>query len=124
MNEILEERRLVSSGISSGYCNMLVFCNGWEMARRTLVIPVSLDIPVGVNILGVVGFVASDFNLLETPLRQVDVTSTKVASQYGMLESEGSGQGSDLGSIVRGNILNNFHGPVILFISNSCVSIT
>ena len=60
-----------------------------------------LDVPVSIDILGVVDFVTGDFNLLETPLRQINVTSTKIAAQTGMLESESSGQSSELAAIVR-----------------------
>lgn len=66
----------------------------------TLLIPVSLNVPVSVNILWVVVLVTGDFNLLETPLWQVDVASTKIAAQYSVLQSKCSSQSSDSGSVV------------------------
>lgn len=66
----------------------------------TLLIPVSFNIPVSVNILGIIVLVTGDFNLLETPLWQVDIPSTKIASKDGVLKSESSSQCSDTSSVV------------------------
>ena len=66
---------------------------------------------------------ASDLDLLETPLWQVDVSSAEIAAQNSVLQSEGSSQSPHLGAIVRGDILDNLHGPMVLFIANSGVSV-
>ena len=83
-----------------------------------------LNVPVGVNILGVIVFVTSDFDLLETPLRQVDVASSEVAAQDRVPKSESSCQSPDLRSVIGCNILDNFNGPVILLITDSSISVT
>jgi hypothetical protein len=51
----------------------------------------SLDVPVSEGILRVVVLVASDLNLLETPLREVDITSSQVAAHDRVFETESSG---------------------------------
>ena len=89
----------------------------------TLLIPVSFDVPVGVHILGVVLRHAGSLDLLETPLRQVDITGAEIASKGGMLESESSRQGPDLGSVARGNVADDFHRPVILLVADGGVSV-
>lgn len=66
----------------------------------TLLIPVSFNVPVSVNILGIIVLVTGDFNLLETPLWQVDIPSTKIASKDCVLKSESSSQCSDTSSVV------------------------
>lgn len=84
----------------------------------------SLDVPVSIDIFGVVGLVAGDFDLFETPLWQVDIASSKITAQSGMLQSESSRQSSYLTSVARCNIFDNLHGPVILLIANGGISIT
>ena len=56
----------------------------------TLLVPVRLDVPVGVDIARPVLLDTSGLNLLETPLRQVDVASTEVAVKLGVLQAERS----------------------------------
>jgi hypothetical protein len=60
VDEVMEEGRLVNASLS----------------RRKLVVPMSFDVPVSVGIAGVVLLGASNLNLLETPLRKVDVASS------------------------------------------------
>lgn len=83
----------------------------------------SLYVPVSIDILWVVGFVAGDFDLFKAPLWQIDISSSEVASQDSMLQSERSRQSSDFGSVARRHILDNLHGPVILLVPNSSVSV-
>ena len=90
----------------------------------TLIIPVCLDVPVSVNVLGIVGLVTCDFNLLETPLRQVDIASAKIAAKNCVLQSKSSGQSSDLGLVTGTNITDDLHSPVIFLVTNSGVAIT
>lgn len=84
----------------------------------------SLDIPVSVNILGVVGLITGDLNLLETPLWQVDIASTEIAAKNSVFKSEGCSQGSDLSAITRSNVTDDLHSPVILLVANGSVSVT
>lgn len=65
MDEVLEEGRLVVTWV----------------ARGKLLVGVALNIPVSVDIAGVVRLGAGRLNLLETPLWQVDVASTKIAAK-------------------------------------------
>jgi len=64
VDEVLEEGRLVGSWVTRG----------------KLLIPMALYVPVGEDISRLVLFDAGDFNLLETPLRKVHVSSPEVAS--------------------------------------------
>lgn len=69
MNEVLKERRLVVSWVA-----------WWKS-----VIGVAFDVPVGVYIAGVVGLDAGSFNLLKSPLRQVDIAGTKITAEISVL---------------------------------------
>ena len=71
VDEVLEERRLVVT----------------RVARRELLVGMAFNVPVGVDIAGVVLLDASGLDLLETPLRQVDVASSEVATQVLVPES-------------------------------------
>lgn len=83
MNEVLEERRFVVT---------------WVTSRESLV-DVALNVPVSVDIARVVGLDAASLNLLETPLRQVDVSSPKIAAKVYMLQTNCSGESADLPSV-------------------------
>jgi hypothetical protein len=89
----------------------------------TLVIPVSLNVPVGVGVTRVVLLGASNLNLLETPLRKVDVASPEVAAKDLVLETESSGESPDLAAVARSRITNNLNLPVVLVITNSQVTV-
>lgn len=82
-----------------------------------------LNVPVGVSVAGLVILGAGDFNLLETPLRQVDIASAKVATQDLMLQAKCRSQSPDLAPIPRSSIADNLNLPVILFITNSGISV-
>ena len=107
MNEVLEERRLVVARVAS----------------RELLVDVALDIPVGVDIARVVGLDAGSLNLLETPLRQIDVAGAKVAAKIHVLEPQSSSERSDLRAVVRGRVTDDLHLPVVLCVSNSGVAV-
>ena len=74
VDEILPERRLVVSRFA-----------GWE-----LLVDMALDVPVGVDVTRVVLLNASGLDLLKTPLRKVDIASSKVAAEILVLQSESS----------------------------------
>jgi hypothetical protein len=67
----------------------------------TLLVPVRLDVPVSVDITRLVVLDTSSLNLLETPLRQVDIASTKVTSKVDVPQPEGSCQGTQLRVVPR-----------------------
>lgn len=83
----------------------------------------SLNVPVSISVTRIVLLVASDFNLLEAPLRKVDVASSKIAVHGSVLETESSSQGADLAAVTRCRIPDDFNLPVILLISNSEVTV-
>jgi hypothetical protein len=56
----------------------------------------AFNVPVSVDIAGIVLLDASHLNLLETPLGQVDIASAEIAAEVGMSESEGGRKGPDL----------------------------
>lgn len=101
VNEVLEERRPVGVGVGSRNCIYV----SHELQRNgnkklTLVVPVSLDVPLGESILRVVLLGTSNLDLLETPLWQVDIAGAKVAAQFSVLQPKSSGQSPDLGAVV------------------------
>lgn len=107
MNEVVEEWRLVNA----------------RVAGRQLVIPMSLDIPVGVGITRVVLHGARHFDLLETPLRQILVGALQIATKNFVLETESSCQSADSTSVSRGNVSDNLNLPVVLFVADSQVTV-
>jgi hypothetical protein len=99
---------------------------GFELAfsfQLTSVVDMSFDIPMSIRITRVVVLGASHLNLLETPLRQVDITGTEIATQYFMLETEGGCQGSDSASVTRGGVSDNFDLPVIFLVANGKITV-
>jgi len=107
VDEVTKERRFVGTGVGS----------------RKLVIPVRFDVPVSVDIARVVLLDTGGLNLLETPLRQVDVTSTEVAIEINVSETEGGSESAELGVIARRSVVNNLNDPVVLGISNGSVAV-
>lgn len=89
----------------------------------TSLIPMALDIPVSIHISWLVLLSTSNFNLLETPLRQVHISCSEIASKIGVLQPEGSGEGTEFGVISRSCIADNFDHPVILSIPHSRITI-
>lgn len=65
----------------------------------TALIDVRFDVPVSVYVSWVVLLDASRLNLLEPPLRKVDVASSKIAVQVNMLQTERCGQSTDARSV-------------------------
>lgn len=90
----------------------------------TLLVPVRLDVPMGVDIARPVLLDTSGLNLLETPLRQVDVASTEVAVKLGVLQAERSNQRPHLGVVSGRSIIDNLDLPVVLGVPNSEVTVT
>jgi hypothetical protein len=107
VNKVVEERRLVNT----------------SLGRGELIVPVSLNIPVGVGVARVVLLGASNLDLLETPLRQVHVAGSEITAKNLMLETESGGESSDLATVTRGRVANNLDLPVVLFVTNSQVTV-
>lgn len=84
----------------------------------------TLNVPVGEDILGLVLLGASDFDLLETPLWQVDVARSEIAVKLSVPKSECSRQSAKLGVIARRGVINDLDLPVILLVTNSDIAIT
>jgi hypothetical protein len=108
MDEVLPEWRLVIARITS---------------RQSLV-DVAFNVPMSVHIARVVCLDTGSLNLLETPLRKVDVTGAKVTSKIYVLQSDGGGKSSKSRAIVRSSVTDNLDFPVILGVSNAGVAIT
>ena len=89
----------------------------------TPLVRVRLNVPMSKDIARVVLLDTSGLDLLETPLWQIDVSSSEVAVQISMLESECRGQCTDLGIVVRSRIIDNLDSPMILGITNCHVAI-
>ena len=51
-------------------------------------VPVRLDIPVCIDVSGFVFFNTCDFDLLETPLWEIDVAGAKITAKRRVLEPE------------------------------------
>lgn len=84
----------------------------------------SLNVPVGVSVARVVLLGASNLDLLETPLRQVHVTGSEVATKNLMLKTEGSGESANLATVTRSRVADDLNLPVVLLVTNSQVTVT
>ena len=78
---------------------------------------------MGVNVSGARILDTGCFNLLEAPLGKVDRSGTEVAAEFGVSQSERSGQSSDAGSVGRRSVADNFDLPVVLLVTNSHVTV-
>ena len=83
----------------------------------------TFNVPVSVSILRIILFRASNFNLLETPLREIDIVRFEITAKRSMTKSEGGQERSDPIAVFREEIFNDFNGPMILFISNCQISV-
>lgn len=92
--------------------------------RLTALIGVRLDVPVSVHIARLVLLDAGRFDLLEAPLRQVDISGSQVAAQYGVPESESGRQGTNFGAVAGRSVVHHLNLPVVLVVSDGDVSIT
>lgn len=91
--------------------------------RRTLLVGVGLDVPVSEGITGVVALVTSYFDLLETPLRKIDIGSPQIASHSRVLQSESSGQSSNLALVTGGDIFDDLDLPMVLVITDGKITV-
>lgn len=107
VNEVVQEGRLVLAWIS----------------RRQFLVYVRLDIPVRVGITRVVVLSTGNLNLPETPLRQVDITSSQVTTKDLMFQTECGREGPNSASVLGGNISNNFDLPVVFIITDSQIAV-
>lgn len=83
----------------------------------------ALDVPVSVYVSRLVLLGTSDLNLLETPLRQIDVARSEVAAEIGVPQTERGGQSSDLRIVVGSRVTDNFDNPVVLGVPYSGVAV-
>lgn len=107
MNEVVKERRLVDTRVTG----------------RQFVVPVGLNVPVGVCITRVVLLGAGNLDLLETPLRKVFIGALQIATQNFVLEAESRGQSADSAAVPGCNVSDNLNLPVIFFIADSKVAV-
>lgn len=78
---------------------------------------------MSVSVSGVVVLGASDFDLLETPLRKIGVSSAEVAAQDLVFQSESGIQSPDLAAVTRSSVSDNLNLPVILLVTDSQVTV-
>lgn len=83
----------------------------------------AFDVPVSKNIPRVILFGASNLNLLEAPLRQIDISGSEVAAQGSVSQSESSSEGSEFAVVSSGGITHNLNSPVVLFVTNCQISV-
>ena len=134
MPEVGEEGRLVELRRARGNCR-----NRGEKisasssskreeskARLTSLVPVRLDVPVGVNVVDVVLLVARDLDLLESPLRENSVGRSNVASRVLMSEPQSSRQRVDLLDVLLlslSRIVDDLDDPVVVRVSDGSVPV-
>jgi hypothetical protein len=78
---------------------------------------------MSVHIARLVFLDASNLNLLETPLRQIDIAGAEVATEISMPQAEGGRKRSELRIIPRSGITDDLNHPMILGIADSRVTI-
>lgn len=76
-----------------------------------------------IGIPGVIVLGASDLNLLETPLGQVGVAGSQIATKRYVLETERRCESANSATVSRSSIANDFNLPVILVVTNSQVTV-
>lgn len=59
-----------------------------RVGALTGLVPMSFNVPVSEDVTRIIFLGAGHFNLLETPLRQVDVGSPEIATKRSMAEAE------------------------------------
>lgn len=126
MDEIVDKWRLVLARLSRRHyrsVSIRVPQRRIWLSALTFVVEMSLHIPVSVSVTGVIVLGASNLNLTETPLRQVDITSSQVATQSLVLKTESGGKGANLALVPGRNIPNNFDFPVILVVTHGQVAV-
>lgn len=95
--------------------------NGWQL---TTLVVMRFNIPVCVDIRRLILLDTSRFDLFETPLREIDISSSQVATQDGVPKPEGCAESTDSRSVFRSNVVDYFNLPMIFIISNGDISIT
>lgn len=80
-----------------------------------------LTVSVGVPRLVLLG--AGNFDLLETPLWEVDVASPQVAAQNLVLQSERRSKRPDIAVVTGSSVINDLDLPVVLVIADSQIAI-
>ena len=87
-------------------------------------VPVALNVPVRMRVLRVVLLITADLDLLETPLRQDCVRSTKIATKRLVTETHASRERVHaVGLRPRFKVINDFDNPVVLLVADGRVAI-
>ena len=124
VHKITEKGRLVGAGIPCRhYSSRSAGLHHTNQGGSTFFIPVGLHVPVCVDVSGRVLFDTCHFNLLEAPLREIDITGPKIATKNGMLQTEWRRQGPNLRSISGCCVVHYFHGPMILVVAYGGIAI-
>ncbi len=81
---------LYEPGSPAGTTKMNVSITSYHLGfiQLTFFIPVRLNIPMGIDISGLVLFAASNFYLLEAPLGEVNIASPKITAENCVSQSK------------------------------------
>lgn len=96
----------------------------WREQALTSLIEVGLNIPVSVNIPGLVFLHACRLYLFEAPLRQVNIARSKIAAQNRVSQSKSRREGPNPAPIPRGSVIHNLDFPVVFLIPDGDISVT
>lgn len=93
MDEILPERRLESPRIPGRYCTvkLVLVDRPTPSSALTSIVYMAFHVPVCIFVPWLILFHTGRLNLLETPLRQIDIASAKVTAKVNMFQPESSG---------------------------------
>ena len=97
----------------------------WEEGL-TLVIPVTLDIPNRVRVVGIILLIAADLDLFKAPGRQMNIGRNKVTPKVFMPEPQACRQAAcigDLFSTAEDEVGVDFDDPVITCIPDGAISV-
>ena len=91
----------------------------------TAIVPMTLDVPVGMLVSFVVLLCTRHLDLLETPLREDRVRRSKVAAQVEMPEAHPCCQGMNSFYVLLppNQIVDDFYDPVVVTIPNCRIAI-
>jgi hypothetical protein len=84
----------------------------------------TFNVPVSIDIAGLVLLGTRDFDLFETPLRQIRVASAEIAAKISVLQPESRSKRANLRIVPGRSITDNFDNPVVLSISHGGISVT
>jgi len=92
----------------------------------TSFIPVTLNIPNGVWVVGIIHFITTNFDLLEPPGRQMNIGRNKVTPKVFMLEPHTRRQAAYIGNFffaAKDEVGVDFNDPVVTCVPDGSISV-